>query len=65
MTTVFDVLVKEITEERTSVESAMLSGAAKEYPAYRELVGIRVGLIRAEELVKALARKQYEEDPDD
>jgi hypothetical protein len=63
--TVFDVLSEAIREKIDSTSDVLASGAAKDYPEYRELCGLIRGLEHALREVNDLSRKFLDEDNDD
>ena len=62
--TVFDVLKTEIEQEISSASDAITSGAAKDFPQYKELTGRIQGLRLAMRLISDLA-KNYMDDDDE
>lgn len=63
MNTVFDVLIKQLDESASSVNQALCTGSATDFPEYRYLCGQYRGLLVAKNLIKDLA-KNYQEDYD-
>jgi len=62
--TVFDVLNEQIGEQISSAKDFLGGGAAKDYPSYREVVGLIRGLEASKSLVQDLSRN-YMDDNDD
>jgi hypothetical protein len=50
----FDLILKELRLARGGIEEAILKGDAGDYPAYRQLIGERLGFIKAEQAVEDL-----------
>lgn len=65
MKTVYDVLIKQHSEDIQMYANVLTSGGAKDYAHYRELVGKLEGLGRAIENCKELKNRQGEEELDD
>lgn len=63
-TTVFDVLIKKIEEQRSSVIDVLSMGQADDYAKYRELCGLIRGLELALREVRDLAQNFMDEDDD-
>lgn len=61
MTTVLEVLQKELNEAIEARKDAVAYGHALDYPDYKFLTGVITGLTSALERVKGL-QKHYEED---
>lgn len=62
--TVYDVLINRIEEEMTSAQNFLNAGSAKDYPNYREIVGLIRGLKSSVLHIKDLAKQQLEGDDD-
>jgi len=62
--TVFDVLTEQIDSQLESAKDFLSSGAAKDYPNYREVVGLIRGLEASKNFVQDLSRN-YMDDNDD
>lgn len=62
--TVFDVLNKHIDEQISSANAFLAAGSAKDYPNYREVVGLIRGLESAKAYVNDLSRNYMDEDND-
>ena len=63
--TVFDVLVQKFEEDVASSTQFLVSGGAKSFDDYKEVVGRIRGLQLAIQTTKDLSRSQMEEDDDD
>ncbi len=63
--TVFDVLVQEFEEQRSSATDFLAAGRANDYAQYRETVGLIRGLEASIEYTKDLQRNYMNEDNDD
>lgn len=61
MTTVLDVLHKELTDAINARMEALASGAVNDYAEYRQLVGVITGLTSALERVKDLLKYEDED----
>lgn len=57
MTTAFDVVIQEIEERRDDIAQALISGAAKDFPEYRDMCGEIRGLSRTHSFINDLLRK--------
>jgi hypothetical protein len=62
--TVFDVLNEQIDEQISSAKVFLAAGSAKDYPNYREVVGLIRGLEASKNFVQDLSRN-YMDDNDD
>lgn len=62
--TVFDVLIQKYEEDVSSSTQYLVSGGAKSFDDYREIVGRIRGLQLAIQTTKDLSRSQMEEDDD-
>lgn len=63
--TVFDVLVQKCDEHIQSHTEFLAGGGAKEFPEYKEVVGVIRGLTLAKREILDLLRNQLKEDDDD
>lgn len=63
-TTVFDVLIKQIEEQKLSSTQFLISGGPKDFPQYKEVTGLIRGLEVSKQLIEDLSRNQMEEDND-
>lgn len=64
MTTVFDVLEKNIVEQISAAEEHLGGGAVKDYADYREVVGLIRGLKVSLSYVNDLSQNFMEQDDD-
>ena len=64
MKTVFDVLVERFEAEVSASSQFLMSGGAKNFDDYKEVVGRIRGLQLAIQTTKELARNQLESDDD-
>lgn len=62
--TVFDVLIGHIDEQCSSAKDFLYAGSAKDYPAYRELVGLIRGLEASKKIIEDLSRNYLDDDDD-
>ena len=62
MTTAFDVVIQEIEERRDDIAQALISGAAKDFPEYRDMCGEIRGLSRAYAFITDLVNRMEHED---
>ncbi len=62
--TVFDVLVQKFEEDIASSQQFLVTGGAKNFEDYREVVGRLRGLQLAIQTTKDLSRSQMEDDND-
>ena len=62
--TVFDVLTERIDEEISSAQVFLKGGAAKDYPQYKEIVGLIRGLEAGKEFIADLSRNYMDNDDD-
>ena len=62
--TVFDVLNEQIDAQISSAQVFLAAGSAKDYPNYREVVGLIRGLEASKRVVEDLSRN-FTEDNDD
>ena len=62
MTTAFDVVLKEIEEQREYVAQALISGAAKDFAEYRSMCGEIRGLSHTHSYITDLVRRMENED---
>lgn len=62
MTTAFDVVLKEIEEQRTYVAEALTSGAARDFSEYKAMCGEIRGLSHAHSCITDLVRRMETED---
>jgi len=60
--TVYDVLIDKCDEDIAASTEFLVSGTAKEYAEYREIVGRIRGLRLAIQTIKDLSRSQMEDD---
>ena len=63
-TTVFDVLIKQIEEQKLSSTQFLISGGPKDFSQYKEVTGLIRGLKVSKQLIEDLSRNQMEEDND-
>jgi hypothetical protein len=62
MTTAFDVVLKQIDDDRETRSRALVTGGAKSYDEYRHLCGEIQGLSRAHAYITDLVRKLERDD---
>ena len=62
--TVFDVLIGHLDEQCSSAKDFLYAGSAKDYPAYRELVGLIRGLEATKSYIEDLAKNYMDDDYD-
>jgi len=62
MTTVFDVVIKELEERRETITQALISGAAKDFAEYKSCAGEIRGLSLAHSYITDLVRKMENDD---
>jgi len=62
--TVFDVLDGRLQELISASQNALCTGAAKDFPLYREMCGVIQGLATAQREVRALAQQHTDDDDD-
>lgn len=62
MTTAFDVVLKEIEEQRTYIAEALTSGAARDFAEYKSMCGEIRGLSHAHSHITDLVRRMETED---
>lgn len=62
MTTVFDVVLKELNERQDVVTQALVAGAAKDFAEYRNMCGEIRGLSLARAHIIDLVRKMETND---
>lgn len=62
--TVFDVLTEKIDEEISSAQTFLSGGAAKDYPQYKEVVGLIRGLEAGKSYIEDLSRNYMDNDDD-
>jgi hypothetical protein len=62
--TVFDVLIHYIDEQASSAKDFLYAGSAKDYAAYRELVGLIRGLEASKKIIEDLSRNYLDHDDD-
>jgi hypothetical protein len=60
--TVYDVLIDKCDEDIDASIEFLVSGTAKDYAEYREVVGRIRGLRLATQIIKDLSRSQMEDD---
>ena len=63
-TTVFDVLIKQIEEQKLSSTQFLISGGPKDFSQYKEVTGLIRGLEVSMQLIEDLSRNQMEDDDD-
>ena len=63
-TTVFDVLIKQIEEQKLSSTQFLISGGPKDFSQYKEVTGLIRGLEVSKQLIEDLSRNQMEDDDD-
>lgn len=61
-TTVFDVLKKKFTEDKTSAQEFLNGGGAKDFAQYKELTGLIRGLEACINYTTDLSRNYMEDD---
>ena len=59
--TVYDVLLKNIEEHRSSAIEVLAQGSVKDYAEYRDLCGLIRGLETAQREIRDLARANQDE----
>ncbi len=62
--TVFDVLVNKIDDQLSSAQTFVSGGSPKDYPSYREVVGLIRGLESAKLIIEDLSRNFMDDDDD-
>ena len=62
--TVFDVLTDKIDEQISSATQFLAGGSPKDYPAYREVVGLIRGLETSKSYIEDLSRNYMDDDDD-
>jgi|TARA_R110000822_G_scaffold35133_2_gene99187 hypothetical protein len=62
--TVFDVLIHSIDEQISSAQIFLKGGSPKDYPAYREIVGLIRGLEASKSYIEDLSRNYRDNDDD-
>lgn len=62
--TVFDVLTERIDEQISSAQEFLTGGSPKDYPAYREIVGLIRGLEAGKSYIEDLSRNYMDDDDD-
>lgn len=62
MANAFDIVLKELGERKSSLTTALVSGAAKDYAEYKYLTGEFRGLSLAEQTIKDLVRQMENDD---
>jgi hypothetical protein len=60
--TVFDVLIEQIGEHKTSSVEFLTSGGPKDFSQYKEVTGLIRGLESSISIIKDLQRNQEEND---
>jgi hypothetical protein len=60
--TVFNVLVDKVDEELRVYGETLISGAVKDYPAYRETCGVIRGLGITKRIIEEFSKKSEEDD---
>ena len=63
-TTVFDVLIKQIEEQKLSSTQFLITGGPKDFSQYKEVTGLIRGLEVSKQLIEDLSRNQMEDDDD-
>ena len=63
-TTVFDVLMLQIEEQKNASIKFLMTGGPKDFSQYKEVTGLVRGLEVSKQLVEDLLRNQREEDND-
>lgn len=63
-TTVFDVLIKKIEDQKSSAIEALQSGTATDFAQYRDLCGLIRGLEIAQREIRDLAQNYLDDDND-
>jgi hypothetical protein len=61
---VFDVLTDNIDEQISSATQFLTGGSPKDYPAYREVVGLIRGLEASKSYIEDLSRNYRDNDDD-
>ena len=64
-TTVFDVLIKQIEEQKLSSTQFLISGGPKDFSQYKEVTGLIRGLEASIQIIADLSRNQMEDDDND
>jgi hypothetical protein len=59
--TVFDVLIENIEDHRSSAIEVLAQGSVKDYAEYRDLCGLIRGLETAQREIRDLARANQDE----
>jgi len=62
--TVYDVLIKRITDDKNDIQQALVDGSPRSFEEYKFSVGKLHGLAMAENHILAL-KKHYEESDED
>ena len=62
--TVFDVLTNKIDDQLSSAQTFVSGGSPKDYPSYREVVGLIRGLESAKLIIEDLSRNFMDDDDD-
>ena len=62
--TVFDVLTGQIDEQISSAKEFLAGGSPKDYPAYKEVVGLIRGLEAGKSYIEDLSRNYMDNDDD-
>ena len=63
-TTVFDVLIKKIEDQKSSAIAVLQSGSATDYSQYRDLCGLIRGLEIAQREIRDLAQNYLDDEND-
>jgi tryptophan 2,3-dioxygenase len=63
-TTVFDVLIKKIEDQKSSAIEVLQSGTATDFAQYRDLCGLIRGLEIAQREIRDLAQNYLDDDND-
>ena len=61
-TTVFDVLILQIEEQKNASIKFLMTGGPKDFSQYKEVTGLVRGLESSISIIKDLQRNQFEED---
>ena len=61
-TTVYDVLIKQINEQKNSSMEFLKSGGPKDFSQYKEVIGLIRGLESSISIITDLQRNQEEND---
>jgi hypothetical protein len=62
MSDTLELLISKIEEERKAIIESLGDGAAKDFGAYKEAVGMVRGLLTAQSLIADLAKRMENDD---